>query len=377
MDKFIGFDMDHKHTVACITQKDQPDRFCKLNTKVDDLREWLRDQRGPGERIHLTFEVSGLAGHLYDGLVEEVDHLEVSNPSQLTWIFRTTKKTDRIDARKQAMLLSMGALPRVHMPSKEIREWRSLIQHRRNLVRGRAQTKNRIRALLKSQGLSKPHRGGWWNTTNRTWMRQESEPEKTAWQTMLADLLDQLEFQQRQVQRVTRQLDARLQKHPATGLLSSIPGVGPRTTEAVLAYTDEVKRFRRGKQYGAYFGLIPRLDESGTNRRVGHITKQGPSIVRWLVVESAWRAIRHSPALRAFYEQVLHGQKKRNKIAIVATARKLLTIMRAMLMTGEVFNEDLVSQQLLAGRFEQRDYVSFPSGKHQDCPPGTPMLSAG
>lgn len=350
MDKFIGFDMDHKYTIACIVQKNRPDRYCKLNSKVSDLRQWLQSQRKPGDRLHLTFEVSGLAGHFYDGLVDVVDRLEVSNPSQLTWIFRTNKKTDRIDSRKQAVLLSMDELPCVHMPCKEIREWRSIIQHRRNLVNGTTQTKNRIRALIKSQGLTKPDRGGWWNKTNRTWMRQKAEQEKALWQTMLADLLDQLELQQGQVKRVTRQLDTRLKNHPATKLLSTIPGVGPRTIEAVLAYTDEVQRFRRGKQYGAYFGLTPQLDESGTTRRVGHITKQGPSVVRWLVVESAWRAIKHSPALRTFYEQVLHGQKKRNKIAVVATARKLLTIMRAMLITGEIFNEDLVSKQLIAGR---------------------------
>ncbi len=69
--------------------------------------------------------------------------------------------------------------------------------------------------------------------------------------------------------------------------------------------------------------------------------------MRWLIVARAWRAVRHSPALRAFHERVMHGQRQRNKIAIVATARKLLTIMRAMLMTGETFNESLVSEQLL------------------------------
>jgi len=91
-----------------------------------------------------------------------------------------------------------------------------------------------------------------------------------------------------------------------------------------LAYTDDINRFQRGKQYCAYFGLTPRLDESGSSRRLGHISKQGPSVVRWLVVEAAWRAIRKSPGLRAFYERVMCGQAGRKKIAIVAVARKLV-----------------------------------------------------
>ena len=127
--------------------------------------------------------------------------------------------------------------------------------------------------------------------------------------------------------------------------MQTMPGIGPRTAEAVLAYTDEVERFGRGKEYCAYFGMTPKLDESGSTRRLGHISKQGPSVVRWLIVEGAWRAIRKSPSLSAFYERVMHGQNKRKKVAIVATARKMLSIMRAMQMTGEEFNEKLVLEQ--------------------------------
>jgi len=69
-------------------------------------------------------------------------------------------------------------------------------------------------------------------------------------------------------------------------------------------------------------------------RRMGHISKQGPSVVRWLIVESAWRAEQKSPALEAFYQRVLRRQEKRKKIAIVATARKLLSVRRAIGVCG-------------------------------------------
>jgi len=172
-------------------------------------------------------------------------------------------------------------------------------------------------------------------------------------------LLGQLSLQESQIGRVTDWLDQRLADLAEARLLQTIPGVGPRTTEAVLAYTDDVNRFRRSKQYGAYFGLTPRLDESGSHRRLGHISKQGPSVVRWLIVESAWRAVKASPSIRAFYQRVQHGQKGRKKIAIVATARKLLTIIRAMLLTGQTFDEALVSSPGEQGK----PLASFPSGK--------------
>jgi transposase len=224
------------------------------------------------------------------------------------------------------------------------------IQHRRKIVNRITAVKNRIRAFLKANGFIQPaERGSWWKLSNRAWMRGLVEEGEVAseqlWRMGLADMLDEFELLENQLARVTRYLDNYLKSKPGGWLLMGIPGVGPRTAEAVLAYTDEVSRFSRGKQYGAYFGLTPRLDESGSTRRLGHISKQGPSVVRWLIVEGAWRAIKKSPALKAFYERVRAGQKARKKIAIVAVARKMLSIMRAMLMTGELFNEQLVGNE--------------------------------
>ena len=346
MDQYIGFDIDDKKTVACVVQKNKKDRYDTMRTDVSVMKRWLEKQRQPRTKLHLTFEVSGQAGWLYDELLESVDTLTVSNPSKMTWIYRTAKKTDRIDSRKQAVLLQIDEIPKVHMPDKKIRQWRSQIQHRRKLVDSSTQAKNRIRTVLKSHGYRQPTcKGSWWKKVNRQWMQVLVECVADPWGDTLADLLDQLDLYANQIERATKRLDARLEGNTAALLLLSIPGVGPRTAEAVLAYTDEVERFRRGKDYCSYFGMTPKLDESGSRRRMGHISKQGPSVVRWLIVESAWRVIQKSPSLREFYQRVTRRQDKRKKIAIVATARKLLSVMRAMLITGKVFNENLVLRQ--------------------------------
>lgn len=356
MDKYIGFDMADNQTIACVLGQNTKEAYASLPTEVTALRAWLAQQKKGGHRLHLTFEVSGQAGFFYDNLLDSVETLTVSNPAKMTWIYRTAKKTDRIDARKQAVLLKMGEIPAVHMPSKAERQWRGQIQHRRKLVNMQTQLKNRIRALLKGQGQGKPVFGGsWWKHANQVWMMSLVEQVAEPWGQALADLLEQLALYERQVVRITKRLDERLSYHPGGALLQTIAGVGPRTAEAVLAYTDQVERFRRGKEYCSYFGMTPKLDESGATRRLGHISKQGPSVVRWLITESTWRAIRYSPALKEFYQRVLRGQAKRKKIAIVATARKLLSIMRAMQKTGEVFNEKLVLQQeQISGPEDQR-----------------------
>jgi len=352
--KYIGFDIDGKKTVACVVEQGRKDMYQTMKTDVKEMREYLKQQKEEGCQVHLTFEISGEAGYRYDALRDCVDTLTVSNPHKMTWIYRTRKKNDRIDARKQAVLLSIGEVPGVHMPGIEVRQWRVTIQQRRTVVNRIVSVKSRIRALLKGNGLTQAeHKGSWWKLANLAWMRREAKDwTETAiaqlWRVHLSGLLDELDQLSGRLKSLTRYLDRYLDSKAGGALLMSIPGVGPRTAEAVLAYTDDVHRFRRSKQYAAYFGLTPRLDESGQVRHLGHISKEGPSVVRWLIVESTWRAIQLCPFFKRFYERVECGQKQRKKTAVVATARKLLTIMRAMLLTGELFNEQTVCRAIEA-----------------------------
>ena len=81
MDKYIGFDIDSKKTVACVVQKGQKDKFTTLKTDIELMKKFLQNQRGSGEKLHLTFEISGEAGHRYDALADFVEDITVSNPS--------------------------------------------------------------------------------------------------------------------------------------------------------------------------------------------------------------------------------------------------------------------------------------------------------
>jgi len=350
MDKYIGFDIDCKKTVCCVVENGKNDIYQTIGSDVVAMREFLMSQKQAGYKVHLVFEVSGQAGFIYDSLVDSADTLTVANPSKMTWIYRTSKKNDRIDARKMAVLLSIGEVPSVYMPSKEVRQWRETILHRKKIVSKIVQIKNRIRSTLKSQGYSKPfEKGVWWKKVNFLWMRDICHcgiGECALWCMHLSNLLDEFDLLQSQLKRVSDYLDGYLANNRGGNLLMSIPGVGPRTAEAVLAYTDDVTRFGNYKDYCSYFGMTPKLDESGCCRRLGHISKHGPSVVRCVICESSWVAIRKSQGLRAFYERVMCGQDGRKKIAIVAVGRKMLSIMRAMLMTGELFNEELVNEMV-------------------------------
>lgn len=350
MDKYIGFDIDIKKTVCCVVESGKKDRYFTIGPDVESMVKFLKAERKGGHKISLVFEISGQAGFLYDSLIEHVDVLKVANPSKMTWIYRTAKKNDRIDARKMAVLLSIGEIPEVYMPSREIRQWRETILHRKKVVDKVVNVKNRIRATFKSQGYSKAaFKGSWWRKANRLWMRSicdESIGKCNLWYMHASNLLDELCLLETQLKRVTGYLDEYLYHRGECKLLMSIPGVGPRTAEGVIAYTDDVRRFSNYKEYCSYFGVTPKLDESGSCRRLGHISKRGPSVVRWVLCESSWKVIRYSKGMRKFYDRVMAGQQGRKKIAIVAVSRKLLSIMRAMLLSGELFNESMIDREL-------------------------------
>src|SRR5262249_9010960 len=125
-------------------------------------------------------------------------------------------------------------------------------------------------------------------------------------------------------------LDALAQADEGVRLLESIPGVGTRTAEVVVAHLHQPERFRTGKQVSAYAGLVPKQFQSGEADRRGRITRRGPALLRKLRVECAWVMRRYNGWARAVYQRLSRGQA-RKKQAVVALARKLLVRCWAML----------------------------------------------
>jgi len=130
------------------------------------------------------------------------------------------------------------------------------------------------------------------------------------------------------------ELDELAKRDERVKQLQTIPSVGPRLAEMVVAVIDDPKRFKNGKQVGAYVGLVPRLYESGSMSRQGKISKQGHKHLRALLVEVSWLGLRHNAWMREVYKRVCRGSKTRRKIAIVAVARRLLIRCWAMLRDG-------------------------------------------
>lgn len=335
---YVGLDVHKRKSNVCIldgggTPVKTWATAGPVDRMVGQLRTWARTA---GQPLAVCFEASLGYGPLYQQLSRFCQHVQVAHPGRLRLIFQDKKKHDRVDARKLAQLLLLDLIPQVHVPHPDVGHWRMLIEFRRRLVDERTAIKNGLHAVLRSEGIVKPREvGGLWTKKGLQWLSELALPEGQALRRDM--LLQDLDHKQKQIQRVTRTLDQWGQRHPAVRLLQSIPGIGPRTAEAFVAWIDQPQRFRSARQVGTYLGLVPREDSSGGTQRLGRITRDGPGTLRKLLVEAAWRGIKTCPHLHAEFQKRMQGNPDRRKIAIVALARKLAVMMGAMMKTGQVY----------------------------------------
>lgn len=274
--------------------------------------------------------------HVHDLLAPIARRVVVAHPGHLRLIFRSRQKNDRVDAEKIAKLLLLDEVPQVHVPSEEVRAWRELIVARDRAVARRTMAKNGLRSVLRSHLVRAPR--GLWTAKGIDWLATLDLPTEAA--RLRRDvLLDDLDHAARQVVRLERTLDRIGRAHAGVQLLQTIPGVGPRTAEAVCAFIDEPRRFG-AKRIGSYFGLVPAQDQSGGVNRLGRITREGPPVVRRLLTEAAWQSLRHSPRVKATFERIMRADKDRRKIALVATTHYLARVMLAMMQSGEAWREE-------------------------------------
>ena len=331
----VGIDLHpYRSSVEILDCNGHVFKRCQVKGPLPELTAWLAAEV-PGE-MAVCFEASCGYGYAYEQLSRVAQRVKVAHPGHLRLIYRSKRKNDRVDASKLAKLMYLDAVPAVHVPSSQVRLWRQTIEFRQKLLTGQVATKNQLRALLRERGIRPPR--GLWTRKGLAWLAGvELDEQGSALQRDL--LLEQLRQTRDKILRVEKQLKAISDGHPAgVMLLRTIPGIGPRTAEALAAYIDDVRRFDRLKQVGAYFGWAPCQDASGAANRLGHITRDGPSTVRKLMCEAAWTAVRTNTTVRRYFQRVMRDDPDRKKIAIVATAHRMIRVMGAMMRAGTAYD---------------------------------------
>lgn len=340
--KILAIDLGNRKSVACIYDSSGKELGYKtIQTRPDQFQELYRQHRPD----RLVIEISPLAGWVHDGAREAgVREIEVANTNEDAWRWKHVKrKTDRRDALKLAQLSAMNQLKTVYIPKPEVRQWRSLIEYRDTLMNDRVAIQNRIRGLLTQQAIVWPRGRKGWTRQMRKQLQSMARPLTEAdgadtWRGTLAIELHRLEQVEEHLCRVEEKLEEIAAKDRRVQLVRTIPGVGIRGAETIVASLDDPHRFSNGRKVSAYAGMVPRQFQSGDSDRSGKITKDGRALLRKMLVEVAWIALRHNPWLRRTYERIHRGSKTRKKKAIVAVGRRLLVMAWAMMRDGTVWS---------------------------------------
>jgi len=344
----VGLDIHDQRIAICVlSENGQVARRAQVRT----IDEMMRILEALPDRFAVCYEASCGYGHYHDTLSPIAARVTVAHPGHLRLIFRSRDKNDRKDAERLAKLLYLGEAPAVHVPAGEVRTWRELITCRSRVVAKRTRAKNSLRTPLRCAGVVPPGRPALWTKKGLEWLRRLELPTES--QRLRRDLLlEEIEALTRQAERIEGHLNQQAKHSPAVLRLRSVPGVGVRTAEAVAAFIDDPHRFRDAKAVGAYFGMVPSQDQSGDRNRLGHITREGPAVVRQLVAEATWQAVRRSPTVRAYFERVRRDDPQRKKIAPVATAHYLVRVMWALLKRGTTWEEGVAPAEEPKGHMQ-------------------------
>ena len=337
----LAIDLGKYKSVACTYARDTAAEFRTVTTSRAELDRLIRTARP----AVVVIEACTPAGWVHDLCAELGVPCKVAHTGGEAWKYKHAKrKTDRDDARRLAQLEALDQLPAVVVPEKRVREWRALIAHRQALVTQRVAAQNRIRSILLGQGLPAPRGAKAWTATGLAGIAQFARPLAACGPDELwRGLLDLALTAYRQADELVAAAEAKLDElgkaSPRVRLLDTVPGLGPRTAEAVVAHLDDPHRFKTGKQVGAYGGLVPRQFQSGEDDRRGRITRRGPAVLRKLLVQCAWAMLRYNRWARAVFDRLSRG-KARRKQAVVALARRVLVRCWAMLRDNQPWRAD-------------------------------------
>jgi transposase len=308
--------------------------FNQDTSQFTELR--LDHQNGEAERFYRSLPEPALIGVestgpllWFETLLAKLGHqLWIGDSARIRSSEVRKQKTDQRDARLILDLLVTHRFPRIWVPSPAQRDFRQMLWHRHKLIGMRTQLRNQLHFLALSQQLCRKSR--LFTRRGRSELQALSlAPWASRRRTELLALLDQLEPS---ITNLDRAILAQAQQHHDAARLMTHPGIGPVNALAFVLTVGPVERFRRSKQLVSYLGLNPRESSSGGRQRLGSISKQGNSMMRWLLVEAAHQAARHDLELRRDYLRL--KIRRGSAVAKVAIARKLAVRMYWMLRTG-------------------------------------------
>lgn len=387
VEKACGIDVHKSFLVATILTSAGAKETKEFDTGLEDLinlRDWIMERHC--QRV--AVESTGIYWTpLYTCLEGKIETI-IANPRQIKNM--PGRKTDYLDSEWIAELCLNGQIKPSFIPSREIRELRDLTRTRTKMIQTRTAFKNRVhkvlqRANIRISGVLSDIFGiaglqvlnGMLNgkciddvlkDVKRMGKKKAEIKKAVLGELSQADIfvirecLETIAVLEGKINRLDSIINQRLEKEQKQGqmqILISISGISFTSASAILAEIGDIKVFPSPKSLVGWSGLAPALDESAGKSSNGHITKKGSKYLRRMLVQCANAIADGRPnKLRFFFQRIL--MKKGRKIAIVALARKLLSIIHHLLKNNEKYNEDdLKPKQVKVPKFQAISELSL------------------
>jgi transposase len=327
--RYIGIDLHRRNFTCCLRRENGRNYLSKWS--LEQLRGFI-DKLRPTDEV--AVEVTGNTRFFYEAVAPHVARVVVVDPNQFRVVSHSVKKTDPHDARNLALYLAKGLLPEVRMKEKEQAEVASLTQTRDRLVKLRTALKNKVNNLLSARGIEldkeslSSEKGLTWTLEQRVGELAKIE---------LEVIVEQIRSLNRSIGRLERVIEEAGKRLPGYGNLTSIKGIGSLGASILLSVIGDVSDFAHEGKLAAYFGIVPRVQDSNETAHRGRITKRGSKLGRTALVQCSLIAKRYSPYLNRYYERI-RARRGTGK-AIIALARKFLSIIYCTLKNDWIFED--------------------------------------
>jgi transposase len=329
---FIGVDLHKKIITVCVM--DQNRTVLARKTLSCDQPQQIVEFFRQLHPLKVVLEATANYFWLVERLEPLAERVVLANPKKLRVIAESTKKTDRLDAQILAEFLARDMVPESYMPSPRQRQHRVLVRHRQYLRSRMSSVRCKIRHILADHNADRKDLFS--SKCGKAYFKEV--PLSDAERFVIKQLWSEYEDHQAQLLALTKKIEAFAAKAPkreaeARKILKTAPGVGFVTAEVVLSELGDVSRFKNAKAVCSYAGLVPVVRQTGRKRSKDHsISKEGSGLLRWALVESAWRLVKTSAKWSYHFSRL--RSRSGSKRAIVAVARRLLCVLYAMLKTS-------------------------------------------
>jgi len=336
-DVFAGLDVDKRSISVTFTDHQGLLKSLRMPYSVEHLVNHVR-KHFPDQKVAFAYEAGPTGYGRYDGLVAQDFRCLIASASMIPKAPGQRVKTNRLDSQGLSENLRGGQLKSIHVPTAVYRELRHLTQLRDTVVSEMVGMKQRIKSLLLMEGMEFPPApaGSQWSFMVKNKLRKL--PCSSIVRFKLDQLLDSLEFNEKQVLKTTREIRRFCQNDPELSqcikYMMSVSGIGWIVASQLLARIGDWRQLTNIRQLGGFLGLVPTEHSTGERTDRGSITHTGDGRLRSKMIQASWSAIRKDEELREFFRSVCHRHPRRQgpRVAIVAVARKLSVRISVVLM---------------------------------------------